>query len=252
MATASEHYNDYHHQSSSDHLAGNLHGKARLGFVRKVFGILAFELIFTALWIVSVKSSVNLHHMVKGSHGLGIFFAIITFIGTLTLALSKTAARTVPYNYAILSTVVFSMAWTTSYACTFYSIDTIMLAALGTAAAVGGIYFYALTSTATYNYAKAFLYSSLFILGFQLFSMFFLARDAYDFWISVLFSITTSISILYHMEAILGKKSVRYSQDDYIQAAMNLYIEIVQLFIELLKILDKLKDDEKNKKKEKK
>ena len=240
MTTASEQYYEDQHQSAEDHLAENLHNKARLGFIRKVFGILTFELVFTGLWIVAVKSSSTIHNLVSQSHGLGVFFAIVTFIGTLVLSHSKTAARTVPYNYTILSAVVFSMAWTTSYTCTFYTNNIITLAALGTAASVIGIYYYALTSTATYNYAKAFLYSSLFIFAFQLSSIAFLARNAYDFWISVVFAITMSIGILFQTEAVLGKKSAKYCQDDYIQAAMNLYTEIMQQFIELLKILDKL------------
>lgn len=253
MSTAYEnrHAHHDHHAADDSNLGGALHGKARLGFVRKVFGILTAELTFTALWVFLVYNNIELRRFVVNSTVLGVIFGVIAFVGTLTLALSRTIARTVPINYAILGAVVFSMAWSVSYLCAFFPPSTILLAALATASAVGGIYFYALTTTAEYNYGKAFLYSSLGILGFQLLALFFLAPDAYNFWLSVLMSISTCISILYHTEAILGKKSARYTQDDYIHAAMNLYIEIVQLFMELVKIIDKLQKDGEDKKKKK-
>lgn len=249
MTTSHEQYHHTHNEADHEHLIGNLHAKARLGFVRKVFGILAAELIFTALWIIAVKTSPSLLIFVTNNQALGVLFAVIAFVGTLTLSISKNIARTVPYNYSILGAVIFSMAWSVSYLCTFYSVDTIMLAAIATASSVTGIYFYAQTTTAQYNYAKAFLYSSLFILAFQLFSLFFMSAKSSNFWLSVIISLSTCVSILFHTEAILGKKSVHYSQDDYVQAAMNLYIEIIQLFIELLKIIDKLKKTDKDKKK---
>ena len=69
--------------------------------------------------------------------------------------------------------------------------------------------------------------------------------------LSILFSASSMISILYQTEAIIGKKNVKYTKDDYICAAMNLYIEIGQLFMELLKILNALKADSDSEKKKK-
>lgn len=242
-----------HNESSHQAQEGGLHGKARLGFIRKVFGIVCAELLFTALWVTLVYNNTALRSFVVNSYYLGIFFAVITFVGTLALALSRTLSRTVPINYYITVAVIFSMAWSVSYFTAFFPASTVMMAAVATCSAVVGITFYAWTSNAQYNYAKAFLYSSLSILAFQLFAMFFLAPDVYNFWISVLFAISSSIAILYHTQAIIGKKTMKYSQDEYICAAMNLYIEIIQLFIELVKIIDKLqKNQEKDKKKNEK
>ena len=245
------HQHQTEHQSEDNHLDGELHGKARIGFIRKVFGIVCAELVFTALWVSLVYNSRALQRLVSGTF-LGIIFGVTAFVGTLTLALSRSIARKVPLNYAILLAVTFSTAWSVSYLTIFFPASTILTAACATAAAVAGITWYAMTSNAQYNYGKAFLYSSLAILGFQLFAIFFLPVDAYNFWLSVLISISTSISILYHAESIIGKKQRKYSQDDYICAAMNLYIEIIQLFIEILRILDKLnknKDEDDKKKK---
>lgn len=249
-----EYQQAHHHQANFDeeNLAKNLHGKARMGFVRKVYGIVCAELVFTAIWVTIVYNSPALTRFVVGSTGLGYLFAFVSFVGTLLLALSQSFARTVPGNYIVLGAVTFSTAWSVSFLCSFFPASSVLMAAFATASAVSGITWYSFTSTADYHYGRAFAYSSLAILAFQLIAIFFMPIDAYNFAVSVLFAISTSISILYHAEAIFGKKGFRYTQDDYICAAMNLYIEIIQLFIELLRIIDKLnKDSDKDKKKKK-
>lgn len=249
------HYQNTHEYPVFDdatHLSGSLHGKSRMGFIRKVYGIVFAQLALSAIWVATVYNSSALTKFVVESTGLGYLFAFITFVGTLTLALSRTTARTVPVNYLLLGAVTFSTAWSVSFLCAFFPANTVVLAAVATASAVGGITLYSLTSNSDYSWVKAFAYSTLFILAFQLFAIFFMPREAYNFWVSVLFAISSCIAILYHAEKIIGKKDRKYSQDDYIYAAMNLYIEIVQLFIEILRILDKLnKDKEENDKKKK-
>ena len=249
MSTQHEQAHSYQQQAydtySDEHLRGSLHGKSRMGFVRKVYGIVCAELLFTAIWAAFVYNTPWLARIVVGNNFLGVIFGIVAFVGTLTLALNRSIARTVPLNYAILSAVTFSLAWSVSYLTTFYPASIILTAAFSTAAAVAGITYYAMTSTTDYNYAKAFLYSSLAILLFQLGAIWFMPADSYNFWVSVLFAISSSISILYNAEGIIGKKQLKYSQDEYICAAMNLYVEIIQLFIEILKILDKLNKDKK-------
>ena len=44
--------------------------------------------------------------------------------------------------------------------------------------------------------------------------------------------------ILYYTQLIFGKKSAQFGIDDYVLAAVCLYVEIIGLFIELLTILN--------------
>ena len=49
--------------------------------------------------------------------------------------------------------------------------------------------------------------------------------------------IVFGIYLVFDTQLTIGKNSRAYSIDDYIIAALNLYIDIIQIFLEILKIL---------------
>ncbi len=245
------HY-DYQEPLAEDVPIGSLHVKAQMGFIRKVYGILLVQLGFAALWMIFVLNNRTMLRYVQRQEWLGIIFGITTIVGTLALACSRTLARSVPINYGILGVVTFCTAWTTSYLTTFFDTEIVAQAALLTGATVAGLTYYAWNSEGRFNYWKASFYTSIAILAVQLGSLFFFRPDAASVILSLLFAASSCLSIIFQTEAIIGKKDVKYSKDDYILAAMNLYIEIGQLFIEILKLLQKLQNEaEKDKKKKK-
>ena len=56
-----------------------------------------------------------------------------------------------------------------------------------------------------------------------------------------------STYIIYDTQLIIGDGGERFSEDDYILATMCLYIDIINLFVQMLKLISKAMDDEKNK-----
>ena len=56
--------------------------------------------------------------------------------------------------------------------------------------------------------------------------------------LSGLMCVFYGLFIVYDTQLIFGQKAALYSIDDYILAAMNLYIDIIGLFVELLRLLD--------------
>jgi len=56
--------------------------------------------------------------------------------------------------------------------------------------------------------------------------------------------------LIYDTQILIGGKKKELSMDDYILGAMLLYMDIIALFLRILKILNKLQGEEgKNKKK---
>ena len=46
-----------------------------------------------------------------------------------------------------------------------------------------------------------------------------------------------SIYLIYDIQLIVGNKSHQFGEDDYILAALNLYLDIISLFIRILSIV---------------
>ena len=53
--------------------------------------------------------------------------------------------------------------------------------------------------------------------------------------------IVYSLYIIYDTQLILGQFGLKYKIDDYVIAALNLYIDIIYLFIKILEIVGKFK-----------
>ena len=228
-----------------------LHGKSRTGFIRKVYGIITAQVLVTALWNVILFNSPRLQQIVQTSDILNIVMIAITLICTFTLALSRDLAKQVPLNYYLLAGVTFSTAYSLGIATLQFDPAIVVQAFVLTAAAFAGITYYATTTNGTWNYLNASVYCSLAILVVSLGSYVFLPRGISNLVLSALFALASGIGLMIQTEYVIGKKEMQYSQDDYIQASMRIYTELVNLFLELLKILDSLQDKKKDDKKKK-
>lgn len=45
------------------------------------------------------------------------------------------------------------------------------------------------------------------------------------------------IYLIYDVQLIVGKNNIKFSEDDYILAAINLYVDIIAIFIRILAIV---------------
>ena len=81
----------------------------RIGFVRKVLGIVSAQLVITSLITALVLSSASLTETLQNSLATLILLAITAIIISIALICSKKLSRTVPYNYALLLAFVSPM-----------------------------------------------------------------------------------------------------------------------------------------------
>ena len=61
--------------------------------------------------------------------------------------------------------------------------------------------------------------------------------------LAILMSIVYSIYVIIDTQRMLGGKHQSLSLDDYILGAIILYVDIISLFLKILQILGKKKDD---------
>ncbi len=71
----------------------------------------------------------------------------------------------------------------------------------------------------------------------------FLRNSLLSYGLSIAFAIIYSIYLLVDTQLILGRREKRINLDDYILGATILYVDIISLFLKLLRILGKKKDE---------
>ncbi len=93
----------------------------RLGFVRKVYGILTIQLVITTLWIYTVLSTDTLMSFVLNQYLLVVFLIFGLLAIELTLICYRKLARRVPVNYILLGAFTCGEAWCLGYLCLFFN-----------------------------------------------------------------------------------------------------------------------------------
>eukprot|EP00997_Jenningsia_sp_PLL12_P005887 NODE_2429_length_926_cov_117.493729_g1999_i0.p1 GENE.NODE_2429_length_926_cov_117.493729_g1999_i0~~NODE_2429_length_926_cov_117.493729_g1999_i0.p1 ORF type:complete len:170 (+),score=31.02 NODE_2429_length_926_cov_117.493729_g1999_i0:388-897(+) len=162
--------------------------------------------------------------------------AIITIFATIIALTCCGLHRTVPVNYGLLAGFTLAEAYLVSFICARYDPMTVMAAMGITASLVVALTIYAAITKTDFTGMGIYLFAALFVFAlFGLFSIFFgvYMRIIYCFFGVLLFS----VYLIFDTQMILGNKRVAYSREDYVLAAVNLYLDIINLFVYILQIL---------------
>jgi len=66
--------------------------------------------------------------------------------------------------------------------------------------------------------------------------------------ISMICALLTGIYLIYDIKMIMGNEARKIGIDDYMMAALMIYVDIIRIFLEILKIVNSLQEKDKKKK----
>ena len=212
----------------------------RAGFIRKVYGILSIQLLITfgAVFFCQIKPIKSLIFKNQAlSANLVVFSSLLFLVLFLCLACCRGLSRKVPYNYLFLLGITICEAIACAIASSIYSFQIVALALLLTIVATLAITFYACTTKNDFSTCRVGLYvifSQMFTIG--IIAVLFRIRALYAFYTFGMTGVV-GIYLVYDTQLILGKLGVGYSVDDYIFATLEIYMDIIRLFLLILRIL---------------
>mmetsp|Transcript_148713 Transcript_148713/g.386658 ORF Transcript_148713/g.386658 Transcript_148713/m.386658 type:complete len:245 (-) Transcript_148713:244-978(-) len=211
---------------------------ARAGFVRKVYGILSAQLLLTVAIAAPIaargKDFVMMHPgMLYASMGM-------LLVTMCVMMCCQNVLREFPANYAFLTLFTACTGVLVGFTSALYTWQSVALAAGVTTLVFLGMTAYAFTTKTDFTGCGAYLIGaalSLLCFGFviSILSMCGVpirgAMMLYDFIGILLFT----FYIVYDTQLMLGgNHKVSFSIDEYVFAAMNLYLDIINLFLYLL------------------
>ena len=216
------------------------------GFVIKTYGILlsqlAISLAFISLTFIKSVKKVILFD-INNNPLILVFligFSIVTLVVFCVFFCCRKFARTVPYNYILLFSFTLCMSFYLSLVCAEYDTKIVLTALVLTCGSIIGLTLYAWITSADFTMLGGILFAFLLNAFFSTI-IFFLFWPQFLYVLSCSFGVLMySIYIVYDTQLILGKFGVEYNIDDYCFAALNLYIDIIQLFIRILYLLSYL------------
>lgn len=218
----------------------------RMEFAQKVYGIVALQLGVTAIMCYLAMTYEGV--LLALANPALILLSIITeIVLTIVLICSKEMRSTVPKNYILLMLFTIAEGHLVAIGITAYDRDIIGLACIITAGVFLILTGYAIGAKKDYTMAFD-IFITLLIASLLIgIIKFFFACQALSLLYSFVGILISCFYILYDTQMIFGGYRREFDIDDYIIAALNIYLDIIILFFKILKFLDSLKEKEKKK-----
>lgn len=220
----------------------------RRGFIVKTYGILMSQLFITLCFVLlgfnsAVRESIHEHFPTH--YPFLAICSVIMLSVLITFFCCINTARKTPLNYILLFTYTLCMSYYLLILTSFYEPITVVFALGLTIMSTLGLTVYACKTKTDYTFCGFLLFSFVFVLIFC--GIFFpiglftgmTYNGIYIFW-TIVGIIVYSVYLIYDTQLILGEFGYKYDIDDYVIAALNLYIDIIYLFIRILELVGKL------------
>jgi len=213
----------------------------RMGFLRKVYSILAIQLMVTVA--VATPFVMYGETFVKSHQTLVSASVIPLFASLLAMTCCPSVTQKFPQNYIILSVFTLSQGVLVGCVCAAYTWQSVGLAAGVTAFVFVALTAYAFTTKTDFTGFGPYLFAGLMVMctfGLILSILAWCgvavkaAMVCYDIMGVLLFT----FYIIYDTQMIIGgDHKVQFTIDDYVFAALNLYLDIINLFLYILELI---------------
>jgi len=205
----------------------------RLGFLRKVYGLLAIQLTITTIIGGVCLFTPGVKELVQANSWVMIPAFLLSFGLLIALQVKRKEA---PLNLILLAAFTVVEAYTVGVLVTFFDQHVVIQAFFLTAAVVVGLTAFTFQTKRDFSHIGSALYTGLIILILGGFMQIFLGNELTETAIAVGGAFLFSLFIIFDTQMIM----TRLSAEEYIFATIQLYLDIINLFIEILKILEKV------------
>jgi protein lifeguard len=202
-----------------------------------VYGIIAFQLALTTVIALAIVLNPHVQSYLLGSVSIQISLMVLSLLGLIPLYCLKDRH---PWNLVALGGWTAVMSTTIGLACTFYRPAIVIEAVALTGSIVAGLTvytFYATKRGVEFTWMAPILFSSLWaLIAWSFIQLWFPPGPVGSTIFSLLGAMIFSAYIVFDTHLLIQ----RFPVDEYIWAAVNLYLDIINLFMYILRMLGEM------------
>ncbi|KAJ2943979.1 hypothetical protein O0L34_g8301 [Tuta absoluta] len=205
----------------------------RLGFIRKVYGLLAIQLLAT----VAISAVFLLVQPVQGfihQNDWMIMLAFILSMVTLFALIAK--RRDHPANLYLLAGFTVVQAYTVGTVVSYYNTFVVLQALALTFAVVASLTTYTFNTKRDFSFVGYGLVAGLSVLIMGGILQIFIQSSAFELALSLVGAVLFAFFLIFDTQMMM----TTLSPEEYILATINLYMDIINLFLHILRILNEL------------
>ncbi len=215
---------------------------ARHHFVQKVFCNLTVMLTLTGLSCYAFMTHPNLKEFSESQRGLHLQYACIAILfGTVFAVICcDRIAKQFPQDYGILTLFTLAQSYLLGSVCNRYSPNVVILAGSATLGITMALTLFAFQTKYDCTGAAGFLFGALCGLIIVNIVNIFVKSSDLQLIASCAGVLIWTAYIVVDVQMIVGGKHHKYQfeEDEHVFATINLYLDIVNLFVTLLKLID--------------
>lgn len=208
----------------------------RLAFLRKVYGILSIQLALTTFVSGFILFMPSLQLFMIRNQWIMIINMLANVIVTFPLISKR---QEYPTNFYLMGAFTMFNSLSLGMIISQYDLLVVSQAFFLTAVIVVGLTMYTLQTTKDFQWMGGLLYSALMVSAFGGLLHIFFRNSAMETMLSMLGAFIFAGYILYDTQMIMK----HLNPEEYVIGVLNLYMDIINLFIKILKIVNKLQSD---------
>ncbi|XP_038135542.1 protein lifeguard 1 isoform X2 [Cyprinodon tularosa] len=206
----------------------------RRAFVRKVFSILTLQLVFTFSVVCVFTFSSAVKEVVQTNLWAYLSSFIVFAVVAIALTCCKSFNRRHPWNIVGLVLVTLSLSYMVGTIASFHDTTVVVIIMAVTLVISGAIIAY----SAQTRYDFTIYYGVLLILAVDFIMFGFFCTFYYSHVSSIVYgclgALLYSLFLMIDCQLMMGKMSYRLSPEEYINAALMIYLDIILIFLYLL------------------
>lgn len=212
----------------------------RHGFVRKVFGILGCQLLLTsAIAYPFVAYGDWSREFAAKNSWLYIVSMVMSLVCLCAFMCSPGLAKDYPKNYFVLFAFTAFEGILVGFICSMYKTSSVLVVFAITCVVVFGLILFACQTKYDFTGMGPYLFVALLVLcAFSFIFVFIPVSNSTHRVFAGFGALLFSFYIVYDTQLIVGGKhaTCQFEVDDYVVAAINIYVDIINLFLMLLRL----------------
>ena len=223
-------------KDEEENIEKSIQVKIRQGFIHKVFGIVTYQMVLLFIMVYLGFINKTFRDWLLTSLTMAIITIIITFTCLFAPLFKPSIYQKVPTNYIVLTIFTLSYSWWIAAYTVRFTQSSVLFATFLTVFMVSCLTVYAFATKNDFSTMGAFLFTALSMLIVASIIQIFV-RIPLLYLIEIYGGlIIFCLYLIYDVQLIAGKGAVKFSEDDYILAAINLYLDIIGIFVRILAI----------------
>lgn len=214
----------------------------RQAFIRKVFMVLTVQLLITFSFVAVFTFVDEAKLFVRKNTWTYYVSYAVFFVSLIVLSCCGDFRRKHPWNLVALSILTLSLSYMVGMIASFYDTDSVIMAVGITAVVCFTVVLFSLQSKYDFTSCRGVLFVCLIVLLLFSILCIFIRHKILHIVYASLGALLFTCFLAVDTQLLLGNKKLALSPEEYIFAALNLYTDIINIFLYILAIVGRSRE----------